>query len=621
MTQKKLLVCSMVAGTFTLLAAELKMPAFQMTEAELLAVLKENGVNDQVTACQELCHKGTAAAVPELAALLTDQSAKELFHAARYGLQNIPGPEAETALKSAFANVKDAKRRKGLETSLRLRATPVPPDYAGSSEILTAFPAKTPLQNGDLSVVPALVEKALGTGVEAQLARRQLVGFPNDGIVQKMMELVTGSDVKKARLAVTVLGDRRVHSLLPRFREIARTTKEAGVRNEIFKSFAPLCEINDLPLLLDILRETPKEERLIGSLIRLATREFVADKADVKILKAEYGYFGTDEIKDSQGKTIAHPVADVMDMVTELVKNGSRSIMAGNRLAGHGGFAHDPAPGKVKELRLSYQVGNGPTITTVTRENGEAELAGCLLPDAVAKPLLAACASAEGDYRVALVKVIDTLERRGCVPGADAVLFRPIFNGQDLSGWSQQDGYFSVKDGVITGESTKDHLCKPNHHLVYTAEELTDFELRAEFWLSRSANSGIQLRCLPQFIGDNGYQADMNGGGNYVGYLYHPKQHLVGERGADVTITADGQKQVLRFADNKDLQKLYRIEQWNAIRIVVKGRTINVWINGVRTTSIDDPREAFFPAKGHLALQLHQGPEMTVKFRNLRLRK
>ena len=95
----------------------------------------------------------------------------------------------------------------------------------------------------------------------------------------------------------------------------------------------------------------------------------------------------------------------------------------------------------------------------------------------------------------------------------------------------------------------------------------------------------------------------------------------MGERGADVTITADGQKQVLRFADNKDLQKLYHIEQWNAIRIVVKGRTINVWINGVRTTSIDDPREAFFPAKGHLALQLHQGPEMTVKFRNLRLRK
>ena len=621
MTMKKLLVCSMIAGAFTLLAAELKAPAFQMTETELLAVLKENGVNDQVTACQELCHKGTASAVPALAALLTDQSAKELFHAARYGLQNIPGPEAEAALKSALVHVKEARRRRGLEASLRLRATPVPPDYAGSSEILTAFPAKTPLQNGDLSVVPALVEKALGMGFEAQLARRQLVGFPNDGIVRKMMELVTGPDVRKARLAVTVLRDRRVHSLLPQFCEIARTTKEIGVRNEIFKSFATLCEVEDLPLILEILKTMPREERLVSSLIRLATREFVADKVDVKILKAEYGYFGPDEVKDNQGRIIAHPVADVMDMVTELVKNGSRSIMAGNRLAGHGGFARDPAPGKVKELHLSYQIGDGPTMTTVTRENGEAELAGCLLPDAAAKPLLAACATAEGDYRAALVKVIDTLERRGRIPDADAVLFRPIFNGRDLTGWSQQDGYFSVKDGVITGESTKEHLCRPNHHLVYTAELLTDFELRAEFWLSRSANSGIQLRCLPQFIGDNGYQADMNGGGNYVGYLYHPKQHLVGERGADVTITADGKKQVVRFADNKDLQKLYRVEQWNDIRIVVKGRTINVWINGVRTTSIDDPREAFFPSKGHLALQLHQGPEMTVKFRNLRLRK
>lgn len=618
---KKLLIYTTLMGAFTLVAAELKMPAFQMTEGELLAVLKENDLNDKVTAAQELSHKGTDVAVPALAAFLTDAADKEMFHAARYGLQNIPGTAAETALKNALATVKDPKRRHGLETSLRLRATPVSPDYAGATEKLTAFPPKTPLQNGDLAVVPALVDQALGSGFEGQLARRQLVGFPNDGVVAKMLELVAGTDVKKAKLAIGVLGDRRVHGVLPKFCEIARATKESGIRSEIFKSFATLCNVEDLPMLLGLLKEMPTEDRLVGSLIRLGTREFVADKVDVKILKAEYGYFGPDEVKDSKGKVVKRPVSDVMDMVTELVKGGSRSIMAGNRLAGHGGFAFDPAPGKVKELHLTYQVGDGPQIATVTRENSEAELAGCLLPDSVAKPLIAACAGAQGDYRNALVKILDTLEKRGRVPGADAVLFQPIFNGKDLAGWSQRDGYFSVVDGAITGASTKNHLCKPNHHLVYTAEQLTDFELRGEFWLSKSANSGIQLRCAAQFIGDNGYQADMNGGGNYVGFLYHPRQHLVGERGADVVLDAAGKKQVTRFADGNDLQKLYKIEQWNDIRVVVKGRTINVWINGVRTTSIDDAREEFFPAKGHIALQLHQGPEMTVKFRNLRLRK
>ena len=66
--KKVFLACGLVA--FGAFAAELKQPAFRMTESELLAVLKENGLNDKVTACQELAHKGTAACVPALAALL-----------------------------------------------------------------------------------------------------------------------------------------------------------------------------------------------------------------------------------------------------------------------------------------------------------------------------------------------------------------------------------------------------------------------------------------------------------------------------------------------------------------------------------------------------------------------
>ena len=487
--------------------------------------------------------------------------------------------------------------------------------------MVTAFPPKTAIQKGDLATVPALVDAALGSGFESTLARRQLVGFPNDGVVEKLLALVDGPDSKRARLAVGVLGDRRVRALLPRFIALARTTKDAGLRAEVFKSFATLCDPEDLPQLLALLKEFPREDRLAGSIIRLATRAFEADDAKITVVKAEYGYFGPDAVMGPNGKPVARPAVDVMDMVCSLVEGGSRSIMSGNRLAGRGGFARDPAPGKVKELHLTYRIGDGPEVSTITTENGEVHLTGQRLPESVAKPLVAAAQTATGDEQAALLRILNTLDRRGSVPGVDAVLFRPIFNGRDLSGWSQQDGYFSVRDGVIVGESTAAHLCKPNHHLVYTAEELSDFELRAEFRLSKGSNSGIQLRCAAQFIGDNGYQADMNGGGNYVGFLYHPKQHLIGERGADVVIDAAGKKQVTRFADGKELQKLYRTEQWNDIRVKVEGRKITVWINGVRTTSVEDPRPEFFPAKGHIALQLHQGPPMTVEFRNLRLRR
>jgi len=591
------------------MGAGLKQPAFRMTEPELLAVLKENGLNDKVTACQELSHVGTSAAVPTLAALLTDTAEPALFLAARYALENIPGVEAEAALKSALNSVKDAKRRGGIEKSLCARTNPIPDGYVGASEKLTAFPPKTVVQNGDLSVVPALMETALGTGDEAKLARRHLVGFPNGGIVNVLLGLLEGTDVKKARLALDVLGDRRARGALPRLFAFARTTKNAGLRREAFKAFTTLCNSEDLPQMLALLKMFPNEERLSGAVIRVAMRAFEVDATPVTVVKAEYGFFGT-----------PRQVANVLEMARALVAGGSHAIMASDRLAGQGGFAHDPAPGKVKELRLTYRVGDGPNLSTIVKENGEVQLSRLRLPAELAKQLVSAAQTATGDVRAALVRIIDTLDRRGVVTGSDAVLFRPIFNGRDLTGWSQQDGYFSVKDGVITGESTAEHLCKPNHHLVYTAEELADFELRAEFRLSKGANSGIQLRCKPQFVGDNGYQADMNGGGEIVGFLYHPRQHLIGARGSDVTIDAAGKKTVKRFADGKALQDLYRVEQWNDMRVKVEGRAITVWINGVRTTSVTDVRTAFLPEKGHIALQLHQGPPMKIEYRNLRIR-
>ena len=577
--KKVILICSLISLVAS--AAELKEPVFRMTEPELLAVLKENGLNDKVTACQELSHVGSSAAVPALAALLTDATEPALFLAARYALENIPGAEAETALKRALAVVTDAKRRGGIEKSLRARTNPIPDGYANASEKLTAFPPKNAVQKGDLAAVPALVETALGTGPAATLARRHLVGFPNDGIVDVLLGLLEGADVKKARLALDVLGTRR-RAELPRLFALARTTKNGGLRMEAFKAFATLCDPEDMPQLLALLKQFPKAERLSGSIIRVAARTFEMDATPITVIKAEYGFFGT-----------PRQVADIIGGVRALVGGGSRTIMASNHLAGQGGFPFDPAPGKHKELHLTYRLGDGPELSAIVQECSQIKFTDCRLPESLAKQLVSAAQAATGDERAALVNILDTLDRRGIVPGADTVLFRPIFNGKDLTGWSQQDGYFSVKDGVITGESTPGHLCKPNHHLVYTAEELTDFELRAEFRLSKGANSGIQLRCKPQFIGDNGYQADMNGGGNYVGFLYHPKQHLIGARGSDVTIDAAGKKTV----------------------------TITVWINGVRTTSVVDPREAFFPSKGHIALQLHQGPPMKVEFRNIRLRR
>ena len=582
-------------------AASMQQPAFQMKEGELLEVLRvSTNLNDRVTACQELGHAGSDAAVPALAALLNDDSPPALFHAARYGLQNIPGEKAEAALRAAEAR-SSGKRREALAATLRLRKAPVPEGYDGATP---PAPAQTALQRGDTSLLPALFDAAAAKDASA---RRALVGFPSAVADKFLAERLADQDKARFRAAVGIMADRRSPGTFADFVRRAEAEGDDSRRSEYFKALDALSGAAEVPALLALLKRFPSDDRLAGTIIRVASREMVPEKGDVEIISAEYGNFATNKVND------------VKEMVAALAAGGSRRIAVGSRLAGAGGFARDPAPGLSKELRVVYRFGGFKRFAVVP-EAGELVLAESVLAKDVADALYAARAGASGPEAETLDRILAALSRRGVVPGAPESAFKPIFDGRSLDGWSQQDGFWSVRDGVITGETTAERPCNPNHHLVYTAREFGDFELRAQFRLSKGANSGIQLRCRPQFLGDNGYQADMNGGGNYVGYLYHPRQYLVGERGADVSIAADGAKRVVRFADGKELQRLYRAEDWNDMRVVVRGRRIDVWVNGVRTTSVEDAREEFLPAKGHIAVQIHRGPPMKVEFRNLRVK-
>lgn len=198
--------------------------------------------------------------------------------------------------------------------------------------------------------------------------------------------------------------------------------------------------------------------------------------------------------------------------------------------------------------------------------------------------------------------------------------FVPIFNGQNLNGWKGGGGWWEVKDGILQAQSSEEKPCKKNSHLIWTGGQPGDFELRAEFRLSPSANSGIQIRSQDAEFGDSGYQADMNGGGNYVGFLYHPKQHLVGERGAKVVIAADGKKTVERFADSAELQKkVFKGDDWNDYAIICKGPSITLYVNGMKTCELEDHR-ADMPRKGFITLQMHAGPAMKIQYRNLRIK-
>ena len=73
-----------------------------------------------------------------------------------------------------------------------------------------------------------------------------------------------------------------------------------------------------------------------------------------------------------------------------------------------------------------------------------------------------------------------------------------LFDGKSLDQWQGEAGSnatWRIEDGSIAVEKT-DKDPKATVNLV-SKQSFTNFELRAEFWVSDDANSGIYIRCTP----------------------------------------------------------------------------------------------------------------------------
>lgn len=198
---------------------------------------------------------------------------------------------------------------------------------------------------------------------------------------------------------------------------------------------------------------------------------------------------------------------------------------------------------------------------------------------------------------------------------------RKLFNGVDLGGWEGAPGWWRVEDGALTSESTAEKPCKACNYLVWKGAQPADFELSADFRLSRQANSGIQIRSETRPNWDTyGYQADMTGDGGLVGFLYHHKRGLIVGRGEKVTFTAEGKREVEKIGDPKELLKVFKPGDWNSYRVVCRGPEIAIYLNGVLMSRVTDNDPTQAASRGIIALQMHPGPPMKVQFKNLVLK-
>jgi uncharacterized protein (TIGR03067 family) len=213
---------------------------------------------------------------------------------------------------------------------------------------------------------------------------------------------------------------------------------------------------------------------------------------------------------------------------------------------------------------------------------------------------------------------------------AEASAAQEIFNGKDLTGWTGNPKLWSVKDGAIVGQTTRENPAKGNTFLIWTNGEVGDFELRCQFRIKANndkgfANSGIQYRS--QILDTNnwvvgGYQADMEAGPTYTGILYEERmtRGIMATRGEKVVWDKDCKKQVTgSLGKSEEIQAAIKKEDWNEYVIKVQGNHLQHFINGKQTVDVTDDCESKRATNGVLALQLHAGEPMTVEFKDLRL--
>ncbi len=71
---------------------------------------------------------------------------------------------------------------------------------------------------------------------------------------------------------------------------------------------------------------------------------------------------------------------------------------------------------------------------------------------------------------------------------------KEIFNGKDLAGWDGDPRLWSVRDGVIHGETTEENKADGNTFLIWQGGRTGNFDLRLSFRCNATNNSGIQYR-------------------------------------------------------------------------------------------------------------------------------
>lgn len=175
---------------------------------------------------------------------------------------------------------------------------------------------------------------------------------------------------------------------------------------------------------------------------------------------------------------------------------------------------------------------------------------------------------------------------------------KSLFNGKSLKGWEVYGTEkWYVEDGLLVCESGPDK----GYGYLATKAYYKDFDLTLEFLQEANGNSGVFFRSVIEGTKITGWQAEVAPPGHDTGGIYE----------------SYGRGWIIKPEPEKD--KALKMGEWNTMRIRVVGDEVTTWINGTEMINLKD--EKIGQANGSIALQIHDGGGIKVKWRNIEVEK
>ena len=171
-----------------------------------------------------------------------------------------------------------------------------------------------------------------------------------------------------------------------------------------------------------------------------------------------------------------------------------------------------------------------------------------------------------------------------------------LFNGENLEGWTiHGTELWYVEDGLLVCESGSDKA----YGYLSTNAYYDDFELTLEFKQEANGNSGVFIRSTVTGTKVSGWQVEVAPPGSDTGGIYE----------------SYGRGWLIKPDPAKD--KALKMGAWNKMKIRVQGNRVSTWLNGVSMVELEDDKIG--EGRGSIALQIHDGGGIKVRWRNLML--